>query len=125
MGTALGLDQQAGLSPVADAEVSRAQFTSEIVAREPVDRVVTLHPSDRQIYYFTELRNLQGRRVFHRWEYEGRKVSEVAFEVAGPRWRVYSKKELEPAMTGKWTVWVVDQSGWPLHASMFEYRGAD
>lgn len=72
------------------------------------------------LYYFTDLRNLEGRTVLHRWEYEGQVISEIPFEVKGPRWRVFSKKVLDPAMTGKWTVVVVDQSGWPIHASIFE-----
>ncbi len=112
-------------SPVPDAGVARAQFTTGISDREPVDQVVTLDNSVTSIYYFTELRNLQGRSISHRWEYDGRVISEVPFAVEGPRWRVYSKKKLEPAMTGKWTVWVIDQSGWPIHAGIFEYTAVE
>ena len=112
-------------SPVPSAEVSRAQFTTGISNREPVDKVVTLDNSETTIYYFTELRNLEGRTVFHRWEHAGRVISEVPFEVGGSRWRVFSKKTLKPAMTGKWTVLVLDQSGWPIHAGIFEYKAAE
>lgn len=120
--TSLASGQEAVESPVPDAEVSRAQFTTEIVNREPVDRVVTLMNDQDTIYYFTEIRNLEGRTVIHRWEHDGMLVSEVPFKVSGPRWRVFSKKHLSPTMTGKWTVLVMDQSGWPLHASIFEYQ---
>lgn len=108
------------ISPVPDASVARAQFTTGISNREPVDQVVRLETPVYSIYYFTDLRNLEGRTVLHRWEYGGRVISEIPFEVKGPRWRVFSKKVLDPAMTGKWTVVVVDQSGWPIHASIFE-----
>lgn len=106
-------------SPVPDAYVARALFTTGIVNREPVDQVVSVGENQDSIYFFTDLRNLQGRTVIHRWEFEGQFMGEVKFEVGGPRWRVYSKKTLYPDMSGKWTVMVLDQSGWPLHASMF------
>ncbi len=108
-----------GESPVPDAYVARALFTTEIADREPVDQVVSVGPEQQSIYFFTDLRNLQGRTVKHRWEFEGQFMGEVEFQVGGPRWRVYSKKTLNPDVTGKWTVMVLDQSGWPLHASIF------
>ncbi len=106
-------------SPVPDAYVARAVFTTDIVDREPVDQVVSVPPGQQSIFFFTDLRNLQGRTVRHRWEFEGQFMGEVEFQVGGPRWRVYSKKSLNPDVTGKWTVMVLDQSGWPLHASIF------
>ncbi|MES9988487.1 MAG: DUF2914 domain-containing protein [Candidatus Thiodiazotropha endolucinida] len=108
-------------SPVPDAYVARAQFTTAVVDREPVDQVVKLDARVTRIFFFTDLRNLQGRTVTHRWEFDGQIASEVDFEVGGPRWRVYSAKSLNPGESGKWTVFVVDESGWPLHASIFEH----
>ncbi|MES9977599.1 MAG: DUF2914 domain-containing protein [Candidatus Thiodiazotropha sp. 6PLUC5] len=75
-----------------------------------------------RILFFTDLRNLQGRIVTHRWEFEGEVISEVDIEVGGPRWRAYSVKSLNPGEEGKWTVFVIDESGWPLHASIFQQR---
>jgi hypothetical protein len=110
------------VSPVPNAQVSRAQFTTGIADREPIDKLVKVDDSITSIYYFTELYNLQGRKVTHRWEHDGQVISEVSFLVEGPRWRVFSKKTLDPAMLGKWTVFVMDESGWPIHASIFEYN---
>ncbi len=106
-------------SPVPDAYVARAIFTTAIVDREPVDQVVSVGPDLDSIYFFTDLRNLQGRTVKHRWEFDGQFMGEIEFKVGGPRWRVYSKKSLYPNESGKWTVLVLDESGWPLHASIF------
>ncbi len=107
------------------ARVARALFTTGIENREPVDRVVALDNSHREIYFFSEVRHMQGRTIKHVWEYRGQPVSEVEFQVGGPRWRVNSKKALDPGMTGVWTVWVVDaETGWPLKAAQFEYRPA-
>ncbi|MES9969902.1 MAG: DUF2914 domain-containing protein [Candidatus Thiodiazotropha sp.] len=108
-------------SPVPAATVARAQFTTEIIDREPVDQVVKLDSQATRVYFFTDLRNLQGRTIIHRWEFEGEVISEVEFNVGGPRWRVYSAKSLKPNEPGKWTVFVIDESGWPLHASIFEH----
>ncbi|MET0006901.1 MAG: DUF2914 domain-containing protein [Candidatus Thiodiazotropha sp. 6PLUC4] len=109
-------------SPVPDAYVARALFTTEIVNREPVNQVVSLDEDATRILFFTDLRNLQGRIITHRWEFEGEVISEVDIEVGGPRWRAYSVKSLNPGEEGKWTVFVIDESGWPLHASIFQQR---
>ncbi len=114
--------QETSKSPIPDAVVARAQFTSGISNREPIDQLVKVSGSTNSLFYFTELRNLQGRKITHRWEYKGRVISEVAFKVEGPRWRVFSKKTLDPSMLGKWTVFVIDESGWPIHASIFELQ---
>jgi hypothetical protein len=108
-------------SPVPNAYVDRAQFTTAVVDREPVDQIVQLDAQATRVFFFTDLRNLQGRTVTHRWEFEGQVMSEVDFKVGGPRWRVYSAKSLNPGETGKWTVFVIDESGWPLHATIFNH----
>jgi hypothetical protein len=110
-------------SPVPDAYVARAIFTSGVVNREPVDQLVSVGPDQDEIYFYTDLRNLQGRTIKHRWEFEGQFMGELEFKVGGPRWRVYSKKTLNPEAIGKWTVLVLDESGWPLHASIFMQGG--
>lgn len=102
--------------------VERALFTTAVADREPVDALVVLDGGRQQIVFFTELRQLSGRTVTHRWEYAGEVVAEVPFEVGGPRWRVHSRKTLRADQAGRWSVVVVDESGWVLHAEMFEYR---
>lgn len=102
--------------------VARAIFTSAVEQREPVDQLAVVPTTRYEVYFFTDLRQLQGRQITHRWEYEGQVMAEVTFKVGGPRWRVFSRKSLDPEQTGKWTVVVVDESGWPLRASIFDYR---
>ena len=107
-----------------NSRVARAMFTTGINDREPVNQVVAIDTRQQEIFFFTDIRNLQGRTIKHIWVYNGQAVSENEFPVGGPRWRVNSRKALDPSMTGKWTVWVVDESGWPLHASIFMYYPA-
>lgn len=116
----LPLSAQETVSPVPDARVARAIFTTGIQDREPVDELAQLDASSPEVYFFTELRGLEGRTVSHRWEYEGRVVAEVPFAIGGPRWRVFSNKTLSPELVGKWTVVVVDESGWPIDAAVLE-----
>ena len=101
--------------------VARDAFTSAIEDREPVDNLTQIPNSQQRVYYFSDLRGLEGQIVTHRWEYNDQVMAEVKFKVGGPRWRVYSSKNLLPEWQGKWTVVVLDESGWPLKASMFEY----
>jgi hypothetical protein len=107
-------------APGPDAEVARAQITSAVVDREPTDTLEQV-PNDRDhVYFFTDLRNFQGQDVVHRWEHDGEVVAEVPFGVAGPRWRVYSRKTLDPSLLGDWTVSVVDAEGQVVAQEQFQ-----
>jgi hypothetical protein len=101
--------------------VSRATFTSAVVNREPVDRVVELTNDQRHIYFFTELKGLAGEVISHTWEYAGKIVARETFEVGGPRWRTWSSKTLLPEWTGKWKVVVRDLAGQIISETTFNY----
>lgn len=101
--------------------VTRASFTSGIIHREPQDSITSLSNEHSGIVFFTELSDLDGHTVSHVWQREGAEMARVPFVVSGPRWRVYSTKELEPGWTGKWTVRVEDESGRVLHTQSFSY----
>ena len=95
--------------------VKRAQFTHGIEDREPIDRISRTLPAwdykqgPRPIYFFTEVSGLGGRTIYHRWERNGRVVSEIPFDVKSSwRWRVFSSKNILPTMAGRWRVTVVD-----------------
>ena len=102
--------------------VARAIFTSAIVDREPVDNLTEVSGDAQRVFFFTDLRELAGQIVTHRWEYNGKVMAEVTFKVGnGARWRVYSSKNLLPEWTGQWTVVVSNENGWPLYTSTFDY----
>ena len=106
-------------------QVVRAQLTSGIEAREPIDRVERTFHSDGQklkrLYYFTELQGMKGNSIIHRWNYKGRTVANITFDISGNRWRVYSSKNLSSSMKGPWNVVVTDSSGKPLISESFVY----
>jgi hypothetical protein len=95
---------------VAAADVVRSHFTRGITDREPVDHLTTAS-NITPLYFFTELVDMTGTEVMHRWRFEGQIMADVRFQVEGPRWRVYSSKELLPEWNGLWTVQVLDQDG--------------
>lgn len=95
---------------MAEPEVSRHQFTSAVIDREPVDALADAINVD-PIFYFTDLRGYQGTTIRHRWLYQGEEMADVMFNVAGPRWRVYSSKRFQPEWDGQWQVEVIDEAG--------------
>ncbi len=106
-------------------KVARAIFTSEIIDREPADDLTEISNTTDRVYFFTDLRNLTGQIVTHRWEYNNKVMAEVKFKVGGgPRWRVYSSKNLLPEWTGVWTVIVTNENEQTLDASVFNYTQA-
>jgi hypothetical protein len=106
---------------VRPGRVRRAVFTQDVVDREPVDAVDRVPNAQRRVFFFTELRGLQGETVTHRWEYGGEVRAVMPFAVDGARWRVYSLMEMAPTWLGEWTVAVVDGSGEVLQTAHFEY----
>lgn len=105
--------------------VSRAQFTTGIKQREPIDRVGLVIPAKgngiKQLYYFTEIKGMRGETITHRWEHEDQVVAKVQLQIGSNQWRTYSSKNLTPAMTGNWRVVVVDSQGKPIYTGHFVY----
>ena len=105
--------------------VAKSVFTTEIVDREPVNDLNSFSTDIKQIYFFTDIRNMSGNRVTHRWVHNGETRAEISFNVGGPRWRVYSSKNLVAEWVGDWTVEVVNSAGTVIHTDSFVYsKGA-
>ena len=107
--------------PVNPGSVARAQFTMDVVDREPTDEVTRLTNDQQKVFFFTELQQFQGQELVHRWELGDEVKAEVPFAVNGPRWRVFSSKALEPSWLGTWTVSVIDADGNVVEKQSFDY----
>ncbi|WP_245795435.1 DUF2914 domain-containing protein [Thioalkalivibrio denitrificans] len=114
-----------GMQGVTAGEVARAQFTTGVTDREPVDAVTGVDADTRSVFFFTELRDLQGRHVVHRWEYDGEPMAVVGFDVGGPRWRVWSSKQMQPDWQGLWRVQVVTDDGEVLADEVLAFGDVD
>jgi hypothetical protein len=116
--------QQPEAAEPAQPPRARASFTSQIIDREPTDRLAELS-NDRQVVYFhTELLGLDGSEVIHRWEFNGRTMAEVPFRIGADRWRVWSSKRLDRVWLGEWTAKVVSDDGTVLASETFRYTAA-
>lgn len=101
--------------------VARAQFTSAVQNNEPTDSIAVLENDKIRIYFFTDLKNLAGQKVTHRWEWNGKVMHEQRFDVTSPRYRTFSSKTLDPGWAGEWKVSVIDGGGGTLSANTFSY----
>lgn len=110
--------EQTGFS---SGSVMRSAFTTQIQDREPIDKVQELDNDNQEVYYFTELRDMEGQTAKHRWQYNGEVMAEVEFNVKGPRWRVWSSKRFVPDWTGEWTVSVVNAADEVIAEDSFQY----
>ncbi|HQU16470.1 MAG: hypothetical protein B7Z66_05050 [Chromatiales bacterium 21-64-14] len=101
--------------------VERAQFTTAIHDREPVDAIKRLTRDTGRVYFFTDVRGMAGGMVIHRWIHNGAVVASVPFQIKGPRWRVWSSKRLQPQWAGTWKVEVVNGAGRLLDQATLDY----
>ena len=111
---------------ITDSRVARGVLTTAVVEREPIDDLgasIVGNGTDLQTYYFfTELRQLAGQQVRHRWVHRDGVVAEVPFNVGEAwRWRVYSSKTFIPSMSGDWQVQVVLEDDTVIHTIPFTF----
>ncbi|QUX97200.1 DUF2914 domain-containing protein [Marinomonas sp. CT5] len=114
----------AALPAWAEGTVARAQFSTDVVDREPIDNIGPIvkveYGEIQRVYFFTDLRNMSGSNVIHRWKLDGEDQADVGFDIGGDRWRVWSSKRLMPGFDGKWSVDVV-QDGKVIDTRTFDY----
>lgn len=111
------------LSSTIQAEVSRSSFTTNIQDREPIDQLYALTDNLKEVFYFTELKDLQGQTITHQWSNAGKASHSITFDVGANRWRVYSSKTLNKP-EGTWTVTVSDANGLILKEESISYGNA-
>ncbi|MDH3672206.1 MAG: DUF2914 domain-containing protein [Gammaproteobacteria bacterium] len=122
--TETGMAMASAQDSMSKGSVARAAITSDVQDREPVDSLSTVTADDSKVFYFTEIQDMAGHTVTHRWEYNGQVMAEVGFEIGGPRWRVYSSKTMTPYWVGDWKVSVIDEDGSPLSVNTFSYTAS-
>ena len=104
--------------------VARAAFTTAISEHEPTDDISELANDTSKIYYFTEIKGLEGQTLTHRWELNGELQASVSIPIGGNRWRIWSSKNLPAEATGEWKVTVLDEAGGQLSENRFNYVAA-
>ena len=104
-------------------EVVLAFAAARPAVGDPITSPIVLGAGqEKRLMLYTELRDLAGQTVSHRWQHEGRTVAVIPFEVKGNRWRVHSTKRLSAELKGSWQVIVVDGHGATLASRSFVVR---
>ncbi len=94
----------------------RAQLTSNIKQREPLDQLDGVDLSKlNKLYLFVELQQMQGKTVEVRWYNEQQQQASVELAIGGPRWRTYASKQFDSRSRGQWRVAIFQQ-----HQLIFE-----
>ncbi|KAF7767526.1 hypothetical protein PCIT_a4428 [Pseudoalteromonas citrea] len=102
--------------------VSRAVLTTGIAQREPIDVLkdnLKRTQFSEKLYFFTEIKNLQGKTIHHLWFHQDQLMAEIPLTVGAVRYRTYSSKNIMPSQTGQWRVEVVTQQGQLLAQKSF------
>jgi len=102
--------------------ISEAVFSLNVEDRVPIDIIEELDNSLGKIYFFTNIRNLKGEDITHRWIYDDKVMADVRFEIRGPRWRVWSSKNLWHTWIGEWRVQVLLDDATVLFEKTFNYK---
>ena len=102
--------------------ISQAVFASSVVDRQPIEIITEADDSLGKIYFFTNIHNLVGDTITHRWIYKDKIKAEISFDIKGKRWRVWSSKNIWHTWTGEWRVEVVNQQNETLLTRTFEFR---
>jgi hypothetical protein len=118
---ATATEEKSGFST---GSVVRSAFTTAVEDREPVDKINELTTDTKQVYYFTELRDMAGQTAKHVWKHNGEVMATIEFNVKGPRWRVWSSKSMIPQWTGEWTVQVLNGADQVIAEDSFQYTAA-
>ncbi len=113
------------LSCIAIAEVERGVLTTAIENREPVDDLGEIVIDDdahvQQVFFFTQVKQLDGKQIIHRWFYRDREMAAVTLNIGSNNWRTYSSKRLRPQWLGEWRV-EVWQGDLKMVEHKFEYK---
>lgn len=102
--------------------VLRAQLSSAIVSREPVDSIdaVYLKPDEtKPIYFYVHLKNQQRRNIRIDWYYNNKLDSQLRLQVLNNNWRTHASKQLDHRRLGSWRVELIDEQENQLAAREF------
>lgn len=115
----------AGKAVAQPGRITRAVLTSKVVNREPIDQLaksVAAPEKPKPLFYFTEIVDMKGATLTHRWRHEGKVVADMKFRIDSDRYRVYSNKLMRPNSKGNWQIEVLDQHGHTLQTAHFTYQ---
>ncbi|THB73835.1 MAG: DUF2914 domain-containing protein [Gammaproteobacteria bacterium] len=120
-----GMQPSRSKTTIANLNIS-AQFTSGINKLKPIDNLGSnIYPlndkSVSTVYYYTVINNQKGKRLTHRWIYNGKTLAKIASKITQQKQIMYSSKRITKKMSGGWRVEIIDQSGKTLQSNSFTF----
>jgi len=104
--------------------VTRAVLTYGISNKEPTGEIAKAvnvgGKNPTWVYYFTELKSMNGSKVYHEWLKNGVLDSKRELIISGDAWRTSSRKLLADSEKGNWTVRLIDEQGQLLNEKSFK-----
>ena len=104
--------------------ILRAQLTTHIKDREPVDDISS-YVTGSEVIFYTELVALPDKVITHEWYYNGELQASVDLEINALSgiWRTWSSKRFQNKSIGDWFVLVKDEQGQILYRLDFIFKG--
>ncbi len=111
------------VDPVTDT-IQRAQLTTNIKDREPVDDISS-YVTGSEVIFYTELVAFPDKFITHEWYYEGELQTSVNLKINALSgiWRTWSSKRFQETNIGNWFVLVRGEQGKILYRLDFIFRG--
>jgi protease II len=107
-------------------KVVRALLTSGIHDNQPMDEVASpisvAKSKATGIFYYTELTNMKGLKLYHQWLQDGKEKLKTPILVKQDHWRVSTSKLFTPKAEGNWSVRLIDQQGRIYHKLNFTVK---
>jgi len=108
---------------ISQIEVPRAVICSGIVNHEPTDSLNQVPATTSKVFFFTQVRGMEGKTITHRWLKDGSKVADVKISIASNNYRCHSSRSVS-GKTGYWTAQVLDSNGNKLKEVSFTVGNA-
>jgi len=102
-------------------EINRALFALEVINKEPSQVFTALPQPVDHVLFFSEVSDLAGHAIRHRWLYDNKVYNEVSFNIEADHWRFWSSKRMDSSRTGTWVAQVVDDNDNILATRSFNY----
>ena len=98
-----------------DKRVIRASLSEAPHRRGPgkvVKTPVIIEPGQtRELFYFSEIKNMEGKVLFHHWLKNGKLTYKKRFTVKEDKSKLISSRKLNDKDTGEWRTMLIDNNG--------------
>lgn len=107
-----------------DKKIVRALLTTGVNNKEPLGIIVSpVLVNENQalsVFYFTEIVDMKGLAVYHRWVWNNKVIYNRKINILGDRWRASTSKLIPYSKTGDWSVRLVNNEGIVLNEIKFK-----